>query len=59
MHPGVVPQRWAAERSFAWAARFRRLARDYERLAATLGAFLFLASACLMLATLFKMLTQT
>jgi transposase len=55
----LLPRRWVVERSFAWAARFRRLARDYERLAATLGAFHFLACACLMLATLFRMLTQT
>ncbi|KVD02490.1 hypothetical protein WI77_31850 [Burkholderia ubonensis] len=35
--------------SFAWAARFRRLARDYERLPHTLAGFHFLAFACLML----------
>jgi hypothetical protein len=31
---GVVffPRRWVVERSFAWATRFRRLVRDYERL---------------------------
>jgi transposase len=52
-----LPRRWVVERSFAWAARFRRLARDYERLATTLGSFHFLA--CLMLATLFKMLAQS
>jgi len=46
----LLPRRWVVERSFAWAARFRRLARDYERLAATLGAFYFLAFACLMIA---------
>ena len=34
----LLPRRWVVERSFAWAARFRRLARDYERLASTLGA---------------------
>lgn len=28
----LLPKRWVVERSFAWAARFRRLARDYERL---------------------------
>jgi transposase len=54
----LLPRRWVVERSFAWAARFRRLARDYERLAATLGTFHFLACACLMLATLFKMLAS-
>lgn len=53
----LLPRRWVVERSFAWAARFRRLARDYERLATTLGAFHFLAFACLMIAQLFKLLT--
>ncbi len=52
-------RRWVVEGSFAWAARFRRLARDDERLAATLGAFHFLACACLVLANLFKMLTRS
>ena len=33
----LLPRRWVVERSFAWAARFRRLARDYERLASTLA----------------------
>ncbi len=28
----LLSRRWVVERSFAWAARFRRLARDYERL---------------------------
>jgi transposase len=55
----LLPRCWVVERSFAWAARFRRLARDYERLATTLGAFHFLACACLMLATLFRMLAQS
>lgn len=45
----LLPRRWVVERSFAWAARFRRLARDYERLAQTLAGFHFLAFACLML----------
>ena len=50
----LLPRRWVAERSFAWAARFRRLAKDYERLASTLAGFHFLAFACLMLAQLAK-----
>ena len=33
----LLPRRWVVERSFGWAARFRRLARDYERLATTLA----------------------
>ena len=45
----LLPRRWVVERSFAWAARFRRLARDYERLAATLAGFHWLAFALLML----------
>jgi transposase len=51
----LLPRRWVVERSFAWAARFRRLARDYERLATTLGDLHFLAFACLMIAKLFRL----
>ena len=40
------------------AARFRRLARDYERLAETLAALHYLAFAMLMLANLTRTLTQ-
>jgi transposase len=39
----LLPCRWMVERSFAWAARFRRLACDYERLPATLAGFHCLA----------------
>lgn len=45
----LLPKRWVVERSFAWTARFRRLARDYERLAETLRGFHFLAFAFLLL----------
>ena len=55
----LLPRRWVVERSFAWAARFRRLARDYERLAQTLAALHYLAFACLMLANLAKTLAQS
>ncbi len=27
----LLPRRWVVERSFAWATRFRRLVKDYER----------------------------
>jgi transposase len=37
------------ERSFGWAARFRRLARDYERLSETLAGLHYVAFVCLML----------
>jgi transposase len=49
----LLPRRWVVERSFAWAARFRRLARDYERLSSTLAGYHWLAFAILMLQTLF------
>jgi transposase len=45
----LLPRRWVVERSFAWVARFRRLARDYERLPETLAGLHFLAFAILML----------
>ena len=46
----LLPRRWVVERSFAWAARFRRLARDYERLPQTLAGLHFIAFVTLMLA---------
>ena len=45
----LLPRRWVVERSFGWAARFGRLARDYERLPETLRGLHFLAFAILML----------
>ena len=48
----LLPRRWVVERSFAWAARFRRLARDYERLDTTLKGLHLLAFATLMLRNL-------
>ncbi len=45
----LLPKRWVVERSFAWATRFRRLAKDYERLPETVAGLHFIAFACLML----------
>ena len=45
----LLPRRWVVERSFAWATRFRRLAKDYERLPATVAGLHFVAFACLFL----------
>ena len=45
----LLPRRWVVERSFAWTTRFRRLARDYERLPETLAGLHYLAFAILML----------
>jgi transposase len=55
----LLPRRWVVERSFAWAARFRRLARDYERLATTLAGFHFVAFACLMLAKAVRLFNES
>lgn len=44
----LLPRRWVVERSFGWMSRFRRLARDYERLAETLIGFHLVAFAMLM-----------
>ncbi len=45
----LLPRRWVVERDFAWASRFRRLVKDYERLPATLAGLHFVAFACLFL----------
>ena len=55
----LLPRRWVVERSFAWAARFRRLARDYERLSATLAGIHFVAFAILMLHRFITWLAQS
>jgi transposase len=54
-----LPRRWVVERIFAWAARFRRLARDYERLPETLAGLHFLAFAILMLKQVVAVLSQS
>ncbi len=45
----LLPRRWVVERSFAWTARFRRLARDFERMPETFRSLHFIAFAILML----------
>ena len=55
----LLPRRWVVERSFAWAARFRRLAKDYERLPETVAGLHFVAFACLMLHRLFTVAAQS
>jgi transposase len=48
----LLPRRWVVERSFGWLIRFRRLAKDYERLAATLKGMHLAVFALVMLARL-------
>jgi transposase len=55
----LLPRRWVVERSFAWAARFRRLAKDYERLPETVAGLHFLVFACLMLVKAAPLLTSS
>ena len=45
----LLPRRWVVERSFGWMARFRRLARDYERLPETLVGLHLVAFVVLLL----------
>ncbi|OBU69148.1 transposase [Stenotrophomonas maltophilia] len=45
----LLPRRWVVERSFGWLNRFRRLARDYERLPETLAGLHFVVFSILML----------
>jgi transposase len=45
----LLPRRWVVGRSFGWLNRFRRLARDYERLPETLPGLHFVVFAMLML----------
>ena len=45
----VVPRRWVVERTFAWLMRSRRLCRDFERLARTVEALIYVAMTRLLL----------
>ena len=51
----LPPRRWVVARSFAWDARFRRVARDYERLPETVAGLTFRAFTCLMLRELIRL----
>jgi putative transposase len=45
----VIKRRWVAERTFAWITRNRRMSRDYEFLAETTEALVYLSMIRLML----------
>jgi transposase len=45
----LLPRRWVVERDFAWASRFRRWVKDYERLPTVLAGLHFVAVARLFL----------
>jgi putative transposase len=44
----VAPKRWIVERTLAWISHFRRLARDFERYARSVAAFIRLATISIM-----------
>jgi transposase len=44
----LLPRWWVVERDFGWMSRFRRLARDQERLAEVLKGFHLVAFTMLM-----------
>jgi putative transposase len=48
----VIPRRWVVERTFSWLGRHRRLSKDYERLASTEEALIYLVGIRLLLARL-------
>jgi putative transposase len=50
----VLPRRWVVERTFGWFGRYRRLSRDYERLATSGEVMVYLAMTRLMLRRLTK-----
>jgi len=54
----LLPKRWVVERSCAWTARFRRLARGFERTPETLRELHFIAFAILMLQSFIKTIAQ-
>ena len=45
----VLKRRWVVERTFAWLGRNRRLSKDYEALPASEEAWIYAASARLLL----------
>jgi transposase len=55
----LLPRRWVVERSVAWAARCRRLAKDYERLPETVAGLHFVAFVSLLLHRLVTVVAQS
>jgi transposase len=56
---GLLPRRGVVERRFGWAARFRRLARDDERVPDTLAGWHFLAFTILLLKCFVELMMQS
>ncbi len=54
----LLQRRWVVERSFAWLTRFRRLAKDYERLPETVAGLHLVAFSVLMLGRVMTLLVD-
>ena len=50
----VIKRRWVVERTFAWISRNRRMSRDYEFLAETTEALVYVCMIRLMVKRLAK-----
>ena len=50
----VLPKRWIVERTFAWIGRYRRMSKDYEALAVTSEAMIYLVMINVMVHRLAK-----
>lgn len=57
--PLQAEKRWAVERTFGWASRFRRLVRDYERLPETVVGLHVVVFACLIVHRLINLAVQS
>jgi transposase len=55
----LLPRRWVVERTFGWLARFRRLARDYERTAEVLAGWHWVAFVTLLLHRITALVTES
>lgn len=53
----VIPRRWVIERTFAWILRNRRMSRDYEFLAESTEALIYVAMIRLMVRRMAKGMT--
>jgi putative transposase len=51
----VLPKRWVVERTLAWLGRYRRLAKDFERLIECSTTYVYIASVHLMLRRLARL----
>jgi transposase len=54
----LLPRRWVVERSNAWLARFRRLAREHERQPEMLAGLHYLAFAILLLSRFITLMSE-